>query len=223
MPASWGKVYKDKGNRWCVRLPGGVRIFCDKEHRSFYSREHAQWTLAQIQGEIERGVFDENFYSKKKKSLQSFSVYAEEWLVNCERRVERNELSPTYLSSLKNYVNNIFIPHFGDTNITEIRAKHVKAFYLKLSYAPKTLWNVMAALHKLFRDALDDEVIQGVPKFPTGFKASALPEPEWKWASEETQNAIFTKLNDPRQSRGHILVSPPRGPDHEPPEGGFSS
>ena len=28
--------------------------------------------------------------------------------------------------------------------------------------------------------------------------------------------------NDSRQSREHILVSPPRGPDQSPPEGGVS-
>jgi hypothetical protein len=66
---SLGRIYKDKGNRWLIRLQGGIRIFCDKQHRTFYSREHAEWTLHQIQAEIENGTFDETFYQKKKKSI----------------------------------------------------------------------------------------------------------------------------------------------------------
>ncbi|MFH1113707.1 MAG: tyrosine-type recombinase/integrase [Pseudomonadota bacterium] len=195
MAGAIGKVYKERGDRWYIRLPGRVKILCDKEHRSFYSRQHADWTLAQIQGEIERGVFDPDFYAKRKKSLLSFSVYAEEWLGNCKRKVERRELSITYYGSLKNYVRNHFIPYFQDMSIREIRGKHIKTFYLKLEYSPKTLWNIMSALHKLFQDACDEEVIEAVPKFPLEFKASSLPEPQWKWASEEVQEEIFKHLS----------------------------
>jgi hypothetical protein len=163
---SVGKIYKDRV-RWFIRLPGGVKIFCDKQHRSFYSRQHAEWTLNQIHGEIENGAFDADFYVKKKKSLHSFSVYAEEWLCHCERRMERNELSPTYLGSLRNYVNNLFIPFFGDTNLMDIKGRHIKDFYLSIDYKPKSLWNIMSALHKLFRDASPiPNGIQG--KLPAG-------------------------------------------------------
>ncbi len=194
MPAL-GKIRKDRGDRWYIELPGRVRIYCDKQHRSFYSRKHCEWTLNQIHGELENGTFDQDFYSKKKKSLHSFSVYATTWLSHCERRVERSELSPTYLGSLRNYVNNMFIPFFGDTNILDIRGRHIKEFYMKLDYSPKSLWNIMSALHKLFGDAKNEEVIQAIPNFPMEFKASSLPEPNWQWASVEVQDAIFAHLS----------------------------
>ena len=194
MAGSVGRIYRNRGNRWFLRLPGNIQIWCDKEHRTFHSREHAQWVLAQIQGEIERGIFDESFYAKKKKSLRSFSVYAEEWLSNCRRRRDRNELSITYLGSFQNYVRNMFIPFFGHMDLMEIRGRHLKQFYLSLNYKPKSLWNIMSALHKLFRDAFDEEAIQAIPKFPMEFRASTLPDPDWKWADEETQEKIFDHL-----------------------------
>jgi integrase len=52
----------------------------------------------------------------------------------------------------------------------------------------------MASLHKLFRDAVDEEVIQSMPKFPMEFKASNLPDPDWKWASEEQQDEVVAHL-----------------------------
>ena len=186
-----GRIYRNRGGRWKIRLPGGVEIWCDKQHRSFYSRQHCEWTLSQIHGEIENGTFDEAFYAKKRKSLHSFSVYAEEWLRNCKRRVERDELSPTYYGSLKNYVMNLFIPFFGDTDMMEIRGRQLKSFFMSLDYAPKSLTNVIAALQKLFRDAVDEEVIQTLPKFPD---IGTVPEPKTRLIDEETQEEVFKHL-----------------------------
>ncbi len=201
MPAL-GKVYKNRGNRWKIRLSGGIEIWADKQHRSFHSREHAEYTLAQITGEIQSGTFDPDFYSKTKKSLHSFSVYAEEWLSNCQRRKDRNELSITYLGSLRNYVRNIFLPYFKEKPITEIRGRDLKQFYLSLDYSPKSLWNIMSALHKIFKDAYEEEVIQAIPKFPMEFRASTLPDPEWKWADVETQDLIFANLT----ADAHLMI-----------------
>jgi len=193
MAGSLGKVYRDKGDRWLLKLPGGIRIFCDKQHRSFYSEQHARWTLAQIQAEIENGFFDEAFYAKKRKSVHSFEVYAQEWLANCERRLERKELSPTYMREVRRYVNNYFIPSLGSMNILDIRGRHLKTFYLGLgNLSQKTLYNIMAVLKKLFRDAHEEEVIQAVPNFPT---VGSIPEPETVWADEEQQDAIFQHLD----------------------------
>ncbi len=190
-----GRIHKDKGDRWLIKLPGNLRIFCDKEHRTFYSQQHAQATLIKIHGEMEGGTFDPDFYAKKKKSLLSFSVYAKEWLGNYGKLVERQERSVTYVGSLKNYVNNLFIPFFNDRNIKEITGRDIKQFYLSLDYSAKSIWNIMSGLHKLLSDAFDEEVIQSVPKFPMEFKASKLPEPQWKWASEEIQDEIFKHLS----------------------------
>ena len=80
-------------------------------------------------------------------------------------------------------------------DMLEIRGFQINNFFMSLDYAPKTVWNVMAALHKLFNDAFDQEIIQVVPKFPMTFKKSDLPESERKWADEETQDLIFQCLD----------------------------
>jgi integrase len=191
--ASVGNIYRERGKRWFIQLPERIRIYADKNGRSFYSEEQAKWALCQIQGEMENGTFDAEFYSKTKKSAHSFEVYALEWLQNCERRLQRKELSPTYMREVRRYVHKHFVPAFGQMDMSEIRGRHLKTFYLSFeSISQKTICNVMAVLKKLFRDAFDDEVIQVVPKFP---KLGDPPEPETVWADEEQQDAVFRHLD----------------------------
>ncbi len=76
---SLGKIYENRGGRWFIRIKG-VQIWCDKQHRSFFSRKDAEWARSQIQGEIENGTFDPSFWAKKKKSPNSFEVFALNWL-----------------------------------------------------------------------------------------------------------------------------------------------
>jgi len=193
--AKLGRIHKDTGDRWLIKLPGNVRIFCDKQHRSFYSRQHCEWTLSQITAELEIGTFDADFYAKSKKSLQSFDVYAEHWLQQCERKVTLGKLSKVHFRHLRHCVRNLFNPFFGQLNILDIKGKHVNEFWLSLEKAPKTIYNIMAALHRLFNDAHRDEVIQKVPNFPPELRPSDLPEPNWQWASEEVQEQIFEHLD----------------------------
>jgi integrase len=103
-------------------------------------------------------------------------------------------MSRAHYVHLRGYVNRLWIPFFGETNIREIRGKDIKAFYYSLTQGPKAVYNAMAALHKLFTDAFDEEIIQTIPKFPPELKASNIPEPAWKWASEEIQDNIFEHL-----------------------------
>ena len=188
-----GKIYKDRGDRWYIRLNDGTKICCNRDHESFYSRQEAERCLAlEIQPEINKPSFDPAFWSKKKKSLKSFSVFAEEWLKTCEIRMERNELSPTYIGSLRNYVNNLWIPFFGDLNMLEITGRELNRFYLSLRYSPKTIHNVMTGLAKLFRDAYRQQVIPSMPWFP---QLESIPEFDAPWASEEIQEKIFEHLS----------------------------
>ena len=69
-----GKIYKERGNRWYIRLSGGIQIHCDKNHLTFHSRDHAQATLIEIYAETKNGTFDPNFYAKSKKSLLSLAM-----------------------------------------------------------------------------------------------------------------------------------------------------
>jgi integrase len=77
----------------------------------------------------------------------------------------------------------------------DIRGKHINDFWLSMNKAPKTIFNIMTALHKLFTDARNDEIIQQPPRFPPELRRSDLPEPDWRWASEEVQEKIFEHLD----------------------------
>lgn len=94
---SLGRINRERGGRWFIQLPGRVRSFCDRNHQSFYGRQHAEYTLHRIHSEVESGTFDETCYAKSKRSLSSFPVYADEWLVTCERRMKGGDLSPSLL------------------------------------------------------------------------------------------------------------------------------
>jgi integrase len=193
MPDTVGKVYSDKGDRWLIRLKGGTRIFCDKQHRTFYSRQHAQLTLGQICAEIENGIFDESFYQKKKKSEYSFSVFAEEWLSGCEKKLQRGELSPTYLKDLRRFIRRDFIPFFLDESLLEIKGRRITGFSNSLDGHPKTIDNKMSVLHKMFQDAVQQEIIPAMPNFP---KRGRIPEPEWKWMPEDIQQLVLEHLDE---------------------------
>lgn len=193
-----GKVYPDgKSGRWYIQLPApyNVRIFVDKLHKTFYSKQHAADVLGEIRAEIRDKTFDPAFYSKRKKSIQSFEVYAEQWLRNQEIRFSRQEISPLYIKDLRRWVNKLWIPFFGPLNIREIKGQHLKQFYLSVERHPKTIYNIMGGLHRLFRDAFDEEVISKIPKFPLDFKAASLPDPRWQWADVDVQDAIFAGLS----------------------------
>jgi len=64
------------------------------------------------------------------------------------------------LKDLRRFVRKLFVPHFGNANIAEIKGRHLKSFYLQLEQAPKNIFNVMAALHNLFKDTVEEEVLQ---------------------------------------------------------------
>ena len=187
-----GKIYKERGTRWYIRLTGGIQIHCDKNHITFNSKTHAQSTLIKIAGEIENGTFDPSFYAKKKKSLLSFSVYATEWLGGCEKKMQRDELSPTYLRDLRRFVYQIFIPYFQDKNILEIRGRELKAFYLSLEHHPKTVKNIMAVLNKMFRDAVYEEIIPTLPNFP---RQGKIPKPQRTFLTEEQQMLVLEQMS----------------------------
>jgi hypothetical protein len=176
------RVCKERGNRWAVYVKR-INFYCDKSHQSFYSKEHAEVTLVQIFEEIKQGIFDPDFYSKRRKSIYSFSVYSSEWVKNFEKLVNAGKSSSLTFKKYKSYIENEFNSFFKKTSLFDISAGNIKQYYLNINNLhPKTIYNKLAAIHKIFADAVDDGVIQPVPKFPIETKTNTLPEPVIKWA-----------------------------------------
>lgn len=53
-----------------------------------------------------------------------------------------------------------------------------------------------SCLHKILADALDDGLIQIIPKFPIEFKTNLIPMPVIKWADIEVQDIILKELSE---------------------------
>lgn len=190
------RVYKERGNRWAIYVKG-FNIYCDKSHQTFYSKEHAEATLVQILGEIKQGVFDPDFYSKKRKSIYSFSVYVDQWLLNFKRLVKAGKRSPSTFNKYKSYVENEFKPFFKQTSLLDILPRTIKQYYLSIiDLHPKTIYNKLACLHKIFADALDDGLIQVIPKFPIELKTNTIPRPVIRWADLDIQDLILKEIPD---------------------------
>ena len=153
------RVYKERGNRWAIYVKG-VNVYCDKSHQTFYSKEHAEATLIQILGEIKQGTFDPDFYSKRRKSIFSFSVYADQWLENFQKLVEARKRSPWTLKKYRSYAEKEFKPFFNDISVLDILPLHIKEYYMSIiNLHPKTIYNKLGCLHKIFSDAKDDGLI----------------------------------------------------------------
>ena len=77
--------------------------------------------------------------------------------------------------------------------LQDVKGLHIRGFVDILDgITQKTRQNCLDALNKLFRDCVDDEMIQVCPKFP---KRNVGPEPSWQWASEEVQDVILEHLD----------------------------
>ncbi|MGO9737217.1 MAG: tyrosine-type recombinase/integrase [Desulfomonilaceae bacterium] len=192
-----GKIEQHR-NRWRIALPKGVYVYCGRDGRAFYSQQEAQFWLGQIQGEIARGIFDIKYYRKGQVSLRTFSSFAQHWLTIQEKRFEIGDLSPWYIRDLRRWIEDRFIPFFGQTELHDIKGLHITKFYYEIApgLKMKTRHNILGALHKLFTDAVKQEIIVTLPTFPPEFSKSKIPEPDWRWADVETQDKLLKCLDD---------------------------
>jgi integrase len=192
-----GKIQKHR-ERWRIRLPGRIDVYVGRDGRAFRHEKDAIYWLGQIQGEIARGVFDIKYYRKGQVSLKTFSSFAQHWLTIQEKRFEIGDLSPWYIRDLRRWVEARFIPFFGQTELHDIKGLHITKFYYEIApgLKMKTRHNILGALHKLFRDAVKQEIIATLPNFPPEFSKSKIPEPDWRWADVETQDKLLKCLDD---------------------------
>lgn len=203
-----GKI-KQHRLRWRIALPKRLYVYCGRDGRPFYSKQEAQFWLNQIQGEIARGIFDVKFYRKGQVSLRTFSSFAQNWLKIQEKRFEIGDLSAWYIRDIRRWVEDRFIPFFGDIELHEIKGLHITNFYYEIApgLKMKTRHNILGALHKLLQDAVKQEIIATLPNFPPEFSKSKIPDPDWRWADVETQNQLLSHLDDDAAFFVYFLMS----------------
>ncbi len=107
--------------------------------------------------------------------------------------------SPSYVKTLRVYLYK-FQDYFRQIDIRDIGTKNVNDFYLSLQGSPKYIKNILDALEKIFRDALDWEDIRQLPKFPK----IEIDEPDTKTIELDLQDKIIQAIPDP-MDRTYIL------------------
>lgn len=184
------------------QLQKHVYIYSNSRGQPFGSYEEAERLLTVIRSEIDNhGDFDASKYVSEKVKPLKFSNWSENWLEKKETEASKGLKAPSYLKVVRVYVRK-FQAFFGETDIRDIGTKRIHEFYLSLSGAPHYIKNIITALEKLLRDALDWEDIYQMPKFPK----IDVPEPDIRTIDLDLQDKIIRAIPDP-MDRAYVLFS----------------
>lgn len=148
--------------------------------------------LVEVTNKIERKQFDPRDYQTKTNKYFRFDYFIENWIKSQEKRVDKQNLSPGYVTHIKGYAN-MFKEYFGNEDIREVfRTHRIKEFHESLpdGLTLVTQKHIMNCLHKIMNDALNNELITRKPVFP----AITVPEPDTNWIEPERQEAILTNI-----------------------------
>ena len=128
------------------------------------------------------------FGSDRHMSKTGFAAYVMEWFSRKE-----SEYAPSWRVGAKRYVG-MFAEHFGNTELSEIRAKDIRDFYYDLpkEFSPKTKKHIMGFLHKVFADAFAVEDIDRIPVFPR----IPVSETETRYLDPATQQKVLAAIPD---------------------------
>jgi integrase len=183
-----GKVtYQKDRNRWAVSWYWQGKSYTITRYKGelMYHANTAQKLLAQMQGDIENGVFRIEKYTGR--SWTEVESYLWEWLAAIE-----NNLAPATYKDYQNSVKNHIVPFFRQRPIYlhEIQYDTLVALQNSIARSPKGKRNVMYALHACLEYAWKSQRIVAVPPFP---KVKIIP-PAIEWIPEERQMAIIRAI-----------------------------
>jgi len=171
-----------------------IKIYRDINGRILSSYELAHHEHIDINQEIKDGTFDpRDRILARIKELQ-FDNNIDAWLERQKKRLDKDEISPSYYSETQRIVKNHFKKFFKNRSVRDIKTKDVEDFYYQLpqDLKLKTQKNMMDLLRKYFNDLFDREEILRKPKFPK----IEIPEPHWNWVGEDLQNLIYEQIPD---------------------------
>lgn len=158
------------------------------------SYELAQETLKHIQYEVRNKTFNPSLYVRGDIIENLVENQIERWYKDKLSEVNKNVLAWSYVSKLRCYIDNYFLPYFKRRDVREIRNVHIKAFKRQLpdNLSAKYVRNILKALENFFNILLQDEVIEKKPVF----SAVALEDSVIKWCTREEQDAILNAIPD---------------------------
>lgn len=186
--ARWFVDIEWQGKRYQLFMYRG-HIPCETE-----TLGHLLW--AEVNSEIERGVFDPRRYMAG--APLSLSAYAEKWLAEVSSRLSA-ATAKDYRNSLKNHI----LPALGEEQLPDINYPKLKELQASIHRSPKGKKNVMACLAALLREAKRDGFISQVPEFPAFRGANEIVPPKVRWLPSEDQMKILEAV--PGRHRPVIL------------------
>ncbi len=178
------------------QLSPNRKLYRDSTGHVFDSYARADQELSTIRAEMRKGTFDIRNYVQKEIRLLQFENYAEVWLSRRELEQKRGQISQGYFEVMRGWLQKYIIPFFGKKNIREIREGMIDDFRNSLpeTLRGKTVHNIMALLHKIFRDACHKRHdIERVPDFPK----VEVDDVEIKFVTPEEQDSILSQVTDP--------------------------
>jgi integrase len=168
-----------------------IKVYSHKSGRVLDSYQIAHETLEHIRYEIRNHQFDPSKYVLADIKKYLFETVIKEFYRDKQIAESKGNISPSYLDSLKNYIDNYYLNFFSRKDVREIRALDIKDFYNQLPQRKeKTLKNVVNALQHFFNYIYGLEIIDRVPAFPIIRVSESVPN----WISVDDQVKILNKI-----------------------------
>lgn len=173
------------------------RIFTDAAGHPFASERVAKKLAAVIDYELADKVHNPFRYQTDQKNEWAFKKQITRWLATKE---VNHSIEHTTYANYKRAVHQYLIPHFGMTDIKEIKGRHISDFVAaapalstKGALAPKSIKELVDVLAVFFNWAYrSEELIDRLPALPT----IKVPEKAITAATYATQNRILELIPD---------------------------
>lgn len=169
-----------------------LRLFSDKTGQVLDSYQRSLNLLSHINYELDAHTFDLSSYLKAELEKFYFSTLFKTW------KDSKENCSPHYLRQIEYAESYIFLKREDrflyfrpTTDVRDIRTSDIEKFYHSLkNISPKSRYNIVGILKSFVNYLYRLEYIKHKPVFPQ----ITLPEPSWKWLSEEQQALIFSHI-----------------------------
>lgn len=182
-------VWRESRKRWAVRLnwKGKRYYFSSYNGMPCFIEEMAKQLLAEIRGEINRGVFNPLKYLKSKP--MHFQVYARDWM-----KRKAGILATHTLHDYWNSLNNYLFPILGDPRLEDINFDKLEELQKKITRRPKGKKNVMYCLYAILRDAKKSGYISQLPERPPFTGENSVIQPDIEYIEFDDIEAIMAKI-----------------------------